>query len=1154
MVKKEQILLISLFLLLFIIGIGVCRDKKIKGFLYNTSFDTYKNIENKLSSLVYILGLKKKDNKGSVAVQTKGSKINNLLVDYSKSKVGGFIQSVNDDFFRLSSKFGGEIKEVANCIGVCIKGFGCKVGSKMKSTIDFSESIVKNLVSSANDDLSSLSFTFGGEVKNVANYVGTQVKGSAFKVGSKIKGVVDISKSKIKNLVSSTSDDFSFLSSTFVGEVKSVSNYIGIQVRDSVCKAGSKIKSAFDFSKSKVNYVISNLSDAKEKNILVKSPNLLNLLYAPAKNESLPYLARKFGGKVKTVTNNIGVQVKGFACKTGSQIKSAADFSKLKVKLLVSSANENLSNMACSLEGKVKEVSNYAGARVKSSACKVGSKIKSAVDFYKSKVKNLGCKFAGEVKDIAYYTGVQAKDFSCKAGSKIKGAIDYSKSKVDSVISILSDAKEKNILVKNQNLLNILYIPKEEDSLPCLVYRFGAQVKDSVGKVGSKIKRAIDDSKSKVENLVSSVSDDLSSLSSTFGGEVKEVANYVGAQVKGSACKVRSKVKNAADGSKSKIKYLVSRAKDNLSNIACSFEDKVKGATNYVGTQVKGSACKVRSKIKSIFDSAKDSLSHIACNFEGQVKDKMQVKRYACEVESKIKSVINVPKPKEEKVEFAVQSSSIQRTDVPREKIEDENIPIIVDNQEVNCGVKDEICKTVLRKKEVACHTLFLGKLYNHSLVEFEVINGELQKRWIVNASIYGNSVYDTFNSCGKVVPLSNLLFCPFTIEDIFLLSKLSNEGKIYLFDACILNPEYRNIRENQYLAYIAPFKVNMVCCTKERGGNFGGICRFSCGCEKKIVCGLGFNIPIKSCSHIIDLNFIGVNQKKNGFTEAQLDFVAADFNKNYIDIYDFFCREILAPKNLCFKERQNKVGVGDISFFALFDIAHLFDRIDGLQINLDLSIPSGGKYEGKNIWEVVLGNGGATQLGLSVDSLIRTSKNYINPSISLGGKFSFEFSSCRRVPQLKSSDVSPGQPLKDVKDLIVTVFKAYSVRPFCEYDSCVKYFADQAFLTKTKLGSIFYFSLGNYFYNLFKKCFNLNVFYDFLYKGKDCVRVCAKTGTFNTDLLERCTDIRSHQISWNLGYVSGCGIEFNVGSRHIIAGKNYPKTNEWFVSRIANF
>ena len=635
---------------------------------------------------------------------------------------------------------------------------------------------------------------------------------------------------------------------------------------------------------------------------------------------------------------------------------------------------------------------------------------------------------------------------------------------------------------------------------------------------------------SKVERLVASTNDNLSSLACKSEGEIKTVANNIEAQVKDSTDKVESKINSAIDCSKSKVKELVTSANDNLSCLACKSEGEVKTVANNIEEQVKDSTDKVEPKINSAIDCSKSKVEMLVNS--GKNSDS----------NSKVEHVIPV-------------GPVVQSSDVPRGLVEDlKNLPAVIDNQEVDCCVSDEISREVSREKEVACRTLFLGKLYNHTLFEYEVTGCALQKRWITNISVYGNSVYDAFDSCGKVVPLSCLLFGSFKIEDIFLLSKLSGEGKIYLIDACILNPEYRNIKWDQYLAYIAPFRVNMVTCAQEKGANFGAIYRFGCNDDKRVIYGLGFNVPIISRSHIIDLNFIGVDQKKNGFTDAQLDFVVSDFNKQYLDIYDFFCREILGPKGLCFKERQNKLGVGDISFFALFDIARLFERIDGLQINLDFTVPTGGKYKGRNIWEVVLGNGGACQLGLSVDGLMKTCNNFFNPSVSMGGKFAFEFSSCRRVPKLKSSDVLPGQKLVDVQDLIVPVFKAYSVRPFCEYDTCVKDFADQAFRTKTKLGSIFYFSLGNYFYNLFKKSFKLNIFYDFLYKGKDRVKVCAKSGIFNTGLLEKCTDIKTHQISWNLGYLSDYGVEVNFGSKHIVAGKNYPKINEFFVSLIANF
>ncbi|MFC1843121.1 hypothetical protein ACFLYU_05690 [Candidatus Dependentiae bacterium] len=458
---------------------------------------------------------------------------------------------------------------------------------------------------------------------------------------------------------------------------------------------------------------------------------------------------------------------------------------------------------------------------------------------------------------------------------------------------------------------------------------------------------------------------------------------------------------------------------------------------------------------------------------------------------------------------------------------------------------------------------LFLGELYNHALVE-----DYKDRRWVINASFHNLLDFKAFNNCSSKVCLSDLLFGKFKIKDIFLLSKLSYEDKIYLIDVELpLQQERlaRNRKVDQYLAYIAPFNVCINAENKEKWVDFGGFYRFSIGQQEDVVCSLGFNIPVKSCTHIMSLDLVGVDAKQCGFSEDDINFVLNDFHQNFIDVSDFFKRVILEPKGLCFKERQNKVGVGDITLFAFFDLNRLTESVEGLQLGIDLTVPSGNKYKGKNVWEVILGNGGAVQLGFSVNSLFKTSKKYLNPTVGLAGKVSFEFSSCRRVPRLVQSKQPPSEcgvgccdcynnKIEDTPCLIAPVFKTHYVKAFAEYDSCVHEFADCAVNTKTKTGGIALFTLGNYFYNVFREAFRLGVFYDFMYKARDNVYVCDKKAIYNTCALEECTKINWHQFSWHLAYVSDAGVEVNVGSKHVLYAKNYPQTNAIFASLIANF
>jgi len=449
---------------------------------------------------------------------------------------------------------------------------------------------------------------------------------------------------------------------------------------------------------------------------------------------------------------------------------------------------------------------------------------------------------------------------------------------------------------------------------------------------------------------------------------------------------------------------------------------------------------------------------------------------------------------------------------------------------------------------------LFLGKLYNHSLVEFP------EKKWIINASFHASIESEAFDGCGNVVPLSSFLFGKnIKLKDIFLLSFLSDNRKLFSYRTIAIGPRPGNSREEQYLAYLANFDIKIEAERKEKRVDVGAIYRFKLSSCDRVKCSFGFNLPIKNVSHKMNMGFFATDPKSLGFNKGDLRLILNDvdfqdsFSNSFIDVKDFFDQVVLSPKSLFFREMQNKVGVGDISLFLLFDLVELFDRVNGFQIGADIVFPSGKRPCADEVWDVALGLG-AFQFGLTANFLFKTSVPYFNPSAAIAGRFHFGFDELRRIPKLKGHSENRRVRVRDVDDLLAEVFDVYFLDPFEEFDSCVKHFADQVVCSETKLGNILEFSLGNYFYNVFRESFRLSFFYDFVYKGKDKVCVKCDKGTFNTELLECDTRMRTHQISWNLAYVSKKGIEVNVGSKHILGGKNYPKRHSIFASIVAAF
>lgn len=452
----------------------------------------------------------------------------------------------------------------------------------------------------------------------------------------------------------------------------------------------------------------------------------------------------------------------------------------------------------------------------------------------------------------------------------------------------------------------------------------------------------------------------------------------------------------------------------------------------------------------------------------------------------------------------------------------------------------------------------------NHGDIEYLA-----DKRWVAPTSLYAGLAYNAYADNSQKRSLASVIFGPsFSVQDIFLVSRLSNENKMRNANIAPLAPvrpggsnaPFGNYRTDQYLASVAPICINIEPELRELTANLGVAYRFFWDCSECLIGSVGVNVPVRSVLHIMSLDFTGGSLFSQnlplGGNIAQTTLT--QFFKDYIDVNDFFERAILCSKGLEFHERQRKTGIGDISLYTTVDWAQYFDYMDALQLGINFVLPSGNKPNANTVWEVLLGNGGAFQVEGSLTMLFNSPLAVFNPAIRLVGQVSASFTSLRRVPKLRKQDTEPRVLIRNFEDLLVPMqtFRGnYYVDTFEQYDSCIAEFADLAVPTRTCYGSRFMASVGNYFYNVMDLGLRLGVFYDYMMKAKDSVcPACNTASLFNTKLLEERTKERFHRFSWNLTYKFQNLVELNIGSQHIFAGRNVPSLQELYISFIAVF
>jgi len=454
----------------------------------------------------------------------------------------------------------------------------------------------------------------------------------------------------------------------------------------------------------------------------------------------------------------------------------------------------------------------------------------------------------------------------------------------------------------------------------------------------------------------------------------------------------------------------------------------------------------------------------------------------------------------------------------------------------------------------------YLGQKYYYELTDEARF-----RRWAVPMLSSFNLAFSGYDNNYKLVPLSHTIFCgEFTIEDIYLPARLSNDNLMRLDFNIDAQPEVRpagsslafgDYKSDQYLSLVAPIKVDIEAEIKDFCVNIGAQRRFFVGETERLMLVFGANMPIKSLLHNMNLKLLGSNLFNTSFPPDQSNRTTTltQFFNDFNSIEDFFYSEVIAPKNLKFIERQRKTGIGDISLFSYVDFANFFSWSEVMQVGGNLVLPSGGKPDGNIVWEAALGNGGAVQVEGFLNCLFKSFSPLFNPLFKFAGNVSASFTANRRLPHLVSNDER--QQLDNVEGLspVVNTFKTYYVDPFELCDSTVPFFANECTPTEVKIGSRFIVGGGNYFYNVFNLGFRLGAFYDYSRKSadtltpkKDCACICLDCCTKSPESF--------HRIGWNMTYKFQNYLELNIGSQHIIAGRNVPRLHDAFISMVVVF
>jgi hypothetical protein len=445
------------------------------------------------------------------------------------------------------------------------------------------------------------------------------------------------------------------------------------------------------------------------------------------------------------------------------------------------------------------------------------------------------------------------------------------------------------------------------------------------------------------------------------------------------------------------------------------------------------------------------------------------------------------------------------------------------------------------------------------------LIRKAAEHRWALPFTFDYSFESKAFDSCGNRVSLGESLFGQATtVQDIFLLARLSAEGKLHIHQRGFepTSPQFGNSSDQQYLALLAPMQIGLTATQSNATLGFDALYRWRPFDDTRFSCIFGVDFPVQIQKKCLGLSFqkgtlLGAGYIPNA---TNRESVLTQFFKDWSSVEDFFIRGVLGSKGITFIPNQQSIGLGDLSLSANFEFGPFYREsekcvcrgIDFGQLGFSVGFPTGKQADSSLLWGTEFGNGGGFQFTFFGTCNTRTGFSFLNPTWNFGVEV--HTWACRsgvngiRVPRTVTA--TPEMRVVDVPHLDAPVFKEFLTDAFSEPDTKITLFADSVTDAFVRVGRRAFVSVGNYFYDIFNTSFRLGIFYT--YASKKCDKICVRDSSLVTTSLQ-CPS-SSNRLSWKLSYKFKNLMELGFGSQHVLAGRNIPESHDIFCSFVASF
>ncbi len=244
---------------------------------------------------------------------------------------------------------------------------------------------------------------------------------------------------------------------------------------------------------------------------------------------------------------------------------------------------------------------------------------------------------------------------------------------------------------------------------------------------------------------------------------------------------------------------------------------------------------------------------------------------------------------------------------------------------------------------------------------------------------------------------------------------------------------------------------------------------------------------------------------------------------------------DVIAEKNMIYRENHSRSSIGDISFVAAMHTAPM--GVERLSWSAELLVPGERVIEDSYFYSLVPESLGCLSARIS-SGLIAKKTAFGSPYVSVSGQAYFSSSINYRVPRIISLTGANALPEKEVFGAELSFFPVVTLSV---PETTIADFAAQITTTNVRPGFVFCFQTGSVIHPFASPLLQLDVYYRLRLQGANEVGNGLSPFVWNTSALVSSKRRAAHVLGASLVYQPTSSVLVRAGFEGVVAGRSVP-------------